>query len=148
MVSAVSFCFKCDVQHRCWYKILNISANKQQFSIVHTLTDHRDNLKISDTLQWNKWSAARSSTKVLNILTPFRRSKLSQIRALDQIGEWLWNVCYPASQNLPHAYRRRIQCSSSKQGFDSYSINSPDFQTHVTASYFTHLNYDRRRGCS
>ena len=72
MNSAVSFCFKCDVQHRCWYKILNISANKQQFSIVHTLTDHRDTVKIFNTLQWNHWSAVRSSTKVLDIWSHLR----------------------------------------------------------------------------
>ena len=72
MNSAVSFCFKCDVQHRCWYKILNISANKQQFSIVVILTDHRHNVKIFNTFQWNNWSAVRSSTKVLHILTSFR----------------------------------------------------------------------------
>ena len=148
MISAVSFYFICDVQHLYWYKKKNILANKQQFSIDLTLTDHRDNVKISDTLQWNNWSAVRSSTKVLHIWTPFRRSKLSQIRALDQITDVLWNVCWPTSENLPHAYRKRIQCSSAKKSFDSYSIHSPDFQTHVTPRYFIDLNYDQRRSCS
>ena len=46
-------------------------TNRQQFSIVCTLIDHRNDVKMFKTLQWNHSSAARGSTWVLNIWTSF-----------------------------------------------------------------------------